>query len=282
MLNALRLMQALGMTVEEVDACTGPAIGWPKSATFRTADHRGPRCAGPRGSQYLREHAASDESREMYRVPPLVEEMMKRGWLGDKTGQRILQASERRRRRIGNSDARLAEDGISPAAESEIRFDRSGQRQSKTRASDCARWSGRRWRAKAATRRINFCGLRLARRACTRRGGFRKFPTALWTWTARCAGDLRGSWGRLRYGTRSAWSEWRRRWSAKGSRCRRWCGKCWRRRRNRSTKTEKGRHELFRFGERRAETGGRACGNHHSEIAEGPHGGGAGQIPARA
>src|SRR5260370_15865305 len=38
MLNALRLMASLGMTLEEVDACTGPAVGWPKSATFRTAD----------------------------------------------------------------------------------------------------------------------------------------------------------------------------------------------------------------------------------------------------
>ena len=37
-LNAIREMQALEMTVEEVDACTGPAIGWPSSATFRTAD----------------------------------------------------------------------------------------------------------------------------------------------------------------------------------------------------------------------------------------------------
>src|SRR5690348_13139308 len=35
MLNALRLMGALGMTIEEVDACTGPLIGQPKSATFR-------------------------------------------------------------------------------------------------------------------------------------------------------------------------------------------------------------------------------------------------------
>src|SRR5438046_4630545 len=38
MLNALRLMQSLGMTVEEIDACTGPALGWPQSATFRPAD----------------------------------------------------------------------------------------------------------------------------------------------------------------------------------------------------------------------------------------------------
>ena len=44
MLNALRLMGELGMTVEEVDACTGPAVGWPKSATFRTADIVGLTC----------------------------------------------------------------------------------------------------------------------------------------------------------------------------------------------------------------------------------------------
>src|SRR5574337_445004 len=38
MLNVLRLMSELDMTVEEIDACTGPAVGWPKSATFRTVD----------------------------------------------------------------------------------------------------------------------------------------------------------------------------------------------------------------------------------------------------
>src|SRR5258708_29919766 len=38
MLNAIRLMNELGMTFEEVDACTGPALGWPRSATFRLAD----------------------------------------------------------------------------------------------------------------------------------------------------------------------------------------------------------------------------------------------------
>src|SRR5260370_1015408 len=37
MLNALRLMGSLRMTAEEADACTVPAVGWPKSATFRTA-----------------------------------------------------------------------------------------------------------------------------------------------------------------------------------------------------------------------------------------------------
>src|SRR5690348_10553420 len=37
-LNVIRLMQEMGMTIEEVDALTGQAVGWPKSATFRTID----------------------------------------------------------------------------------------------------------------------------------------------------------------------------------------------------------------------------------------------------
>ena len=86
MLNALRLMGALGMTVEEVDACTGPAVGWPKSATFRTADIVGLDVL-VHVVKNIYETAPNDESRESYRVPTLVEEMVKRGWLGDKTGQ---------------------------------------------------------------------------------------------------------------------------------------------------------------------------------------------------
>jgi len=86
MLNALRLMGTLGMTVEEVDACTGPAVGWPKSATFRTADIVGLDVL-VHVVKNIYETAPNDESREMYRVPALVEEMAKRGWLGDKTGQ---------------------------------------------------------------------------------------------------------------------------------------------------------------------------------------------------
>ncbi len=86
MLNALRLMGSLGMTVEEVDACTGPAVGWPKSATFRTADIVGLDVL-VHVVKNIYETAPNDESREVYRVPALIEEMAKRGWLGDKTGQ---------------------------------------------------------------------------------------------------------------------------------------------------------------------------------------------------
>ena len=85
MLNVLRQMQALEMTIEDVDACTGPAIGQPKSATFRTADIVGLDVL-VHVVRNIYETIPDDESREMWRVPAFVEEMMKRGWLGDKTG----------------------------------------------------------------------------------------------------------------------------------------------------------------------------------------------------
>jgi 3-hydroxyacyl-CoA dehydrogenase len=86
MLNALRLMNKLGMTIEEVDACTGPAVGWPNSATFRTADIVGLDVL-LHVVKNIYETAPHDESREAYKVPELVEEMARRKWLGDKTGQ---------------------------------------------------------------------------------------------------------------------------------------------------------------------------------------------------
>ena len=85
MLNVLKQMQALEMTIEEVDACTGPAIGQPKSATFRTADIVGLDVL-VHVVRNIYENIPDDESREMWKVPAFVEEMMKRGWLGDKTG----------------------------------------------------------------------------------------------------------------------------------------------------------------------------------------------------
>jgi 3-hydroxyacyl-CoA dehydrogenase len=85
LLNSIEQMQSLGMTVEEVDACTGPAIGWPKSATFRTADLVGlDVLAHVIGNIY--ENAPDDESRPSYRVPKLIASMIERGWLGEKAG----------------------------------------------------------------------------------------------------------------------------------------------------------------------------------------------------
>jgi 3-hydroxyacyl-CoA dehydrogenase len=90
MLNAIRVMTELGMTFEEVDACTGPALGWPKSATFRLADIVGIDVLY-HVVQNIYENIPNDESRELYRVPASIEELVRRGWLGDKTSRGFYQ-----------------------------------------------------------------------------------------------------------------------------------------------------------------------------------------------
>jgi len=90
MLNVLRLMTELDMTVEEVDACTGPAVGWPRSATFRTADIVGLDVLVS-VVRNIYANAVDDESREIYQIPTLIEEMVARGWLGEKAGRGFYQ-----------------------------------------------------------------------------------------------------------------------------------------------------------------------------------------------
>ncbi len=90
MLTAVRLMSELGMSFEEVDACTGRALGWPKSATFRLADIVGIDVL-LHVVRNIYDNIPGDESRELYRVPALVEELARRGWLGDKTGKGFYQ-----------------------------------------------------------------------------------------------------------------------------------------------------------------------------------------------
>lgn len=85
LMSALEHMAALGMTVEEVDACTGPVIGRPKSATFRTVDIVGLDVVA-QVVRNLYENASEEESREIFKLPAFMEEMLRRGWLGEKTG----------------------------------------------------------------------------------------------------------------------------------------------------------------------------------------------------
>ncbi|HEY4579666.1 MAG TPA: 3-hydroxyacyl-CoA dehydrogenase family protein, partial [Candidatus Acidoferrales bacterium] len=71
--------------------------GRPKSATFRTADLVGLDVLA-HVVRNVHDHSPEDESREIYRMPPLLEEMIRRGWLGEKTGkgfyQRVKQDGE--------------------------------------------------------------------------------------------------------------------------------------------------------------------------------------------
>jgi 3-hydroxyacyl-CoA dehydrogenase len=85
-----RVFEALqdGFTIEEIDAITGPALGRPKSATFRTMDLAGVDVLG-HVARNLAEagHPQALPEPAAFQLPPFVEEMIKRGWVGDKAGQ---------------------------------------------------------------------------------------------------------------------------------------------------------------------------------------------------
>jgi 3-hydroxyacyl-CoA dehydrogenase len=85
-LNVLRLMQEEDLTIEQVDALTGPILGFPRSATFRTADLVGLDVFA-HVVRNLYDNLSQDECRELYRLPAFVETMLANGWLGEKTGR---------------------------------------------------------------------------------------------------------------------------------------------------------------------------------------------------
>jgi 3-hydroxyacyl-CoA dehydrogenase len=80
-LNVMRLMQEMGLTIEEVDALTGQAVGWPKSATFRTIDLVGLDILGHVVGNITTVH----DERSDLRLPEFFGQMLERKWLGDKT-----------------------------------------------------------------------------------------------------------------------------------------------------------------------------------------------------
>ena len=81
-LNVMRLMQDMDLSIEDVDALTGTALGWPKSATFRTIDLVGLDILSHVVSN-MRRHVR-DERSELG-LPDFFKQMLQRKWLGDKT-----------------------------------------------------------------------------------------------------------------------------------------------------------------------------------------------------
>jgi len=81
-LNVMRLMQEMGLTIEEVDALTGQAVGWPKSATFRTIDLVGLDILGHVVGNMT---ANVRDERSDLQLPEFFKKMLENKWLGDKT-----------------------------------------------------------------------------------------------------------------------------------------------------------------------------------------------------
>lgn len=79
-------VEKLGLTIEEVDKLTGPVIGRPKSATFRTVDIVGLDTL-VHVARDLYENLPNDEQHDLFALPNFIETMMEKKWYGSKTGQ---------------------------------------------------------------------------------------------------------------------------------------------------------------------------------------------------
>lgn len=85
-MSVFHIMDQLGLTIDEIEALTGPVIGRPKSATFRTADVVGIDTL-VKVAIGVRESCPEDEAKETFIIPSWLQEMVDNNWLGDKTGQ---------------------------------------------------------------------------------------------------------------------------------------------------------------------------------------------------
>ncbi len=93
-MHSLKTMRDQGLTVEQVDALTGPLIGRTRMATFRLADFTGiDVCLFVAGNLYGL--VPDDEKREVYQPPEFLSQMMKKGIVGDKGGQGFYKRDKR-------------------------------------------------------------------------------------------------------------------------------------------------------------------------------------------
>ncbi len=85
-MSLFHIVQEMGLSIEEVDKLTGPIIGRPKSATFRTVDVVGLDTL-VHVANGLYENCPDDEALELFKLPNFINKMMTNKWLGNKTKQ---------------------------------------------------------------------------------------------------------------------------------------------------------------------------------------------------
>jgi 3-hydroxyacyl-CoA dehydrogenase len=85
-MDVFHLVTDMGLTVEEVDRLTGPVIGHPKSATFRTADVVGLDTL-VKVAQGVKDNCPHDERNSLFSIPEYLQKMVEKNMLGSKTGK---------------------------------------------------------------------------------------------------------------------------------------------------------------------------------------------------
>ena len=92
LMQVFKAMEASGLTVAEVDAITGPAIGRPKSATFRTMDLAGIDILAAVARDLATRLPAAEQP--AFALPAVVDQLVARGWHGSKTGRGFYRKTE--------------------------------------------------------------------------------------------------------------------------------------------------------------------------------------------
>ena len=85
-MSLFHIVEKMGLTVEEVDKLTGPVLGRPKSATFRTCDVVGLDTL-VLVANGLKQSCPNDEAKDLFILPEYLKKMVENKWFGDKTGQ---------------------------------------------------------------------------------------------------------------------------------------------------------------------------------------------------
>lgn len=85
-MSIFHIMQKLNLSIDEIDALTGPLIGRPKSATFRTADVVGIDTL-VKVAKGVADNCPNDEAKDLFSIPDWLDKIVTNNWLGDKTGQ---------------------------------------------------------------------------------------------------------------------------------------------------------------------------------------------------
>ena len=86
MMAIMNAMEKLQLSIDDIDALTGPVIGRPKSATFRTADVVGIDTL-VKVAKGVADNCPDDEAKTVFTIPAWLNKMVDNNWLGDKTGQ---------------------------------------------------------------------------------------------------------------------------------------------------------------------------------------------------
>ena len=84
--SLFHMVKDMGLTIEEVDKLTGPVIGRPKSATFRTVDVVGLDTL-VHVANGIYDNCPNDEQHDLFKLPEFINTMMENKWLGSKTKQ---------------------------------------------------------------------------------------------------------------------------------------------------------------------------------------------------